>query len=244
MTWLVLAVFVVVVLGLLAAKLASSQREGDGSPYEAREHFFSPAERSFLGVLDQAVADQYRVFGKVRVADVVEAKSSLTRTDWQRTFNRIKAKHFDFVLCAKQDLRVVCVIELNDQSHKRRDRQDRDSFLSEICRDISLPLLQMPAKQAYSITDVRAAVLQAVTGARVRAAKPPRIEPAGRAAEPHAQTDTSAAPVSANTRQAAPTPACPKCGAPMALRTARAGGARFWGCSSYPSCRGFVAATA
>ena len=36
-------------------------------------------------------------------------------------------------------------------------------------------------------------------------------------------------------------PACPKCGAPMVLRTARQGknaGKQFWSCSRYPECRG------
>lgn len=39
----------------------------------------------------------------------------------------------------------------------------------------------------------------------------------------------------------APAPACPVCGKPMRLRTARTGarpGEGFWGCSGYPDCRG------
>lgn len=38
-------------------------------------------------------------------------------------------------------------------------------------------------------------------------------------------------------------PSCPKCGAPMVLRTARKGanaGNSFWGCSRYPACKGIV----
>ncbi len=38
-------------------------------------------------------------------------------------------------------------------------------------------------------------------------------------------------------------PLCPKCGALMALRTAKSGknaGTQFWGCSAYPKCRGVV----
>lgn len=38
-------------------------------------------------------------------------------------------------------------------------------------------------------------------------------------------------------------PRCPKCGALMALRTARTGknaGAQFWGCTAYPDCKGVV----
>lgn len=35
-------------------------------------------------------------------------------------------------------------------------------------------------------------------------------------------------------------PVCPRCGAPMVLRTARATGRKFFGCSNYPNCRGMV----
>ena len=40
-----------------------------------------------------------------------------------------------------------------------------------------------------------------------------------------------------------PIPSCPKCGKPMALRTAQKGkqtGKQFWGCSGYPECKGIV----
>ena len=36
-------------------------------------------------------------------------------------------------------------------------------------------------------------------------------------------------------------PACPQCGSLMALRTAKSGktpGSQFWGCTSYPECKG------
>ncbi|MBN2703173.1 MAG: four helix bundle protein [Pontiellaceae bacterium] len=38
-------------------------------------------------------------------------------------------------------------------------------------------------------------------------------------------------------------PACPQCGKPMALRTAKSGkneGKQFWGCTAYPDCKGTV----
>ena len=38
-------------------------------------------------------------------------------------------------------------------------------------------------------------------------------------------------------------PACPKCGKPMVLRTAKTGksaGQQFWGCSAYRDCKGVV----
>ena len=35
-------------------------------------------------------------------------------------------------------------------------------------------------------------------------------------------------------------PACPYCGGRMVLRTRKSDGAKFYGCASYPSCRGIV----
>lgn len=33
-------------------------------------------------------------------------------------------------------------------------------------------------------------------------------------------------------------PVCPKCGSPSTLRSAKATGEKFWGCTSFPQCRG------
>ena len=56
----------------------------------------------------------------------------------------------------------------------------------------------------------------------------------------------SAVHVPQATAKAAAQPECPRCGAAMALRTARQGanaGNTFWGCTTYPKCRGTVAAS-
>ncbi|MGH8196269.1 MAG: DUF2726 domain-containing protein [Woeseiaceae bacterium] len=58
-------------------------------PYVRKPALFSPAERSFLGALEQAAGNEYRVFGKVRIADVIERKRGLARSEWQRAFNRV-----------------------------------------------------------------------------------------------------------------------------------------------------------
>jgi hypothetical protein len=118
---------------------ASSDTES--YPYVKKKLLFSPAERSFLGVLEQAVGEEYRVFAKVRVADIVEPRSGLGKSGWQKAFNRTSAKHFDFVLCTHSDLAVACAIELDDQSHQAQRRQERDAFLVRLCEAVSLPLV-------------------------------------------------------------------------------------------------------
>jgi hypothetical protein len=134
----------------------------------ARRNAFSIAERSFLGVLDQAVGPEHRVFGKVRVADIAKVKSGLSNSARQGALNRIAAKHFDFVVCRASDLTVLCAVELNDKSHSTKRAKARDQLIENVCKAINLPLLQVAAKAAYSHQDIRnqfhASIGSAVSG--------------------------------------------------------------------------------
>lgn len=156
MSWILLLALVliaVVVLAVLKGKAGGSRSVG--FPYQPAKPLFSAAERSFLGVLDQAVGPEHRVFGKVRVADVAAVKPGLGNSARQGALNRIAAKHFDFVVCRTDDLSVVCAVELNDKSHSRQRAQARDELVANVCRAINLPLLAVPAKAQYSLQDVR-----------------------------------------------------------------------------------------
>ncbi len=98
MNSLVVSGLVLLVL-LLLAIFWSRGKKGKALPYDLQETLFSPAERSFLGVLDLAVGDQARVFAKVRVADVLTPETGMGKSKWQQAFNKISAKHVDYLLC-------------------------------------------------------------------------------------------------------------------------------------------------
>lgn len=153
MPWIIIIVLATLIL--LAFKVLQKKTPAP-LPYRRAGPLFSPAERSFLGVLDQVLGAEHRVFGKVRVADLVSVATGLDRAGWQRAFNRINAKHFDYVICRSDDLSVVAVIELDDRSHQSADRIDRDRFIDELCSAIRLPLLRIRAQKAYSAPQLRA----------------------------------------------------------------------------------------
>lgn len=160
MTELVLVVIGLLVLIAVAGLVAAMKKQGgrpssDDLPYQSTKALFSAAERSFLGVLDQAVGPEYRVFGKVRVADVASLKSGLPNSARQVALNRVAAKHFDFVVCRASDLSLVCAVELNDKSHSGQRAQARDEFLAKVCSVIRLPLLTVEAKRAYSVQEIQ-----------------------------------------------------------------------------------------
>ena len=153
--WMVLLFVAGLLLAVLKGVARSPGRGAAGYPYRASGPLFTAAERSFLGVLDQAVGTRYRVFGKVRLADVAAARPDLPAGARQGAFNRISAKHFDFLVCGADDLAPVCAIELNDRSHAGRRAQASDALKAGVCQAIGLPLLAVPARRAYSVQEVR-----------------------------------------------------------------------------------------
>ena len=114
--------------------------------YKSIENIFTNTERHFYFKLNDAIDGRYHIFAKVRVADAITPDEK--KDHWQSAFNKIKAKHFDYILC-DDDLNIIAAIELDDSSHQRPDRIERDIFLNKACRSAGLPLIRFRTNQDY-----------------------------------------------------------------------------------------------
>ena len=123
--------------------------------YRSKGTLLSPAERSFYGVLLQIVEGQYRVFSKVRLMDIIEPDGRLPRSAHQAAQNRIQSKHVDFILCDPSDLSIQCVVELDDSSHNRPDRQERDAFVNDALQAAGIPIFHIPVQSQYNLAILR-----------------------------------------------------------------------------------------
>lgn len=201
------------ILSLFGIHLAGPARDNQ-LPYRQRDDFLSAAELSFYRVLTQTIGKQAVVLCKVNLADIF----FVTQTkDSQSHRNKIDRKHVDFLLCDPTTMRPGLGIELDDSSHGRRDRQQRDELVDRVFKAAGLPLLRIPAQVGFNPTDLLSKVL------------------------PHLQA-VAAKPVTAQTAGDDP-PTCPKCRVPMLLRTASKGtqvGQQFYGCRNYPKCSEIV----
>lgn len=122
--------------------------------YRQREALFTAAEIHFLMALTDAIGDKYRIFGKVRVADVLTPQKGMNKSNWQTAFNRIAMKHFDFVLCDNDTLEVKCVVELDDKSHLSGKAKKRDAFLNDACEGAGLRLVRVKAQREYDVGEL------------------------------------------------------------------------------------------
>ncbi|MGB7316106.1 MAG: DUF2726 domain-containing protein [Nodosilinea sp.] len=157
--------------------------------YSCQKSLFTRAEISFYRALQEATTEQYQVLGKVRVADVLKPQTE-NRGDWQRAFNKISAKHFDFVLCDRDRLKVLAAVELDDSSHQRVDRVKRDDFLNQAVKSAGLPLIRFPVQTAYEQEAIQHHIAQALGLPQPEQAKPagqPKAKPKAKLVEPTAK---------------------------------------------------------
>ncbi len=90
----VVVLLLLAVLIVVAVLKVMPSPQDDGLSFQTREFLFTPSERSFLGVLEQALDSGYRVFGKVRLgissnrprdcrtADAQRRRTRSTRSTW------------------------------------------------------------------------------------------------------------------------------------------------------------------
>ncbi|PSU21975.1 hypothetical protein CTM97_16025 [Photobacterium phosphoreum] len=167
----VLVIVIVVIVGLIAFSAFTTgsssqapapektQEDITAEPeyqYTKIEALITPAELKFYKALVQATPSEYVVCPKVRIADVLGV--GVTRKGnskvWHRHFSKISQKHFDFVICNVSDMSFICAVELNDASHNRKDRVERDEFVRMACESANVTLHEVLPKQNYDIEEL------------------------------------------------------------------------------------------
>lgn len=230
MELLILIVILGGVIFFLSKKKATQKIQEDEAPasheahqYKLKGPLFSAAERSFYGALTLATSDKAIVFGKVRIADILEPHQPANNSARQTAFNKINRKHFDYVLCTPNDLSIICVIELDDKSHDLKKQQKRDSFVESACESANLKLHRFKASDSYSVLSIHKTLFSDNT---TQTEKP--------------AISVSQQPEDKNDTRNKETPSCPKCSSSLVVRVSKKGthaDKPFYGCSAYPKCR-------
>lgn len=153
----VLAVILLISLPPLFRRRREAKEEEDGYdlglrtlPYEINRNFLTPAERRFYRYLDSYIGGRLALFAKVSLRDVFQ----VSRSAGQETlsyFNRINRKHVDFLLCDPKSFVPLCGIELDDSSHQRAERRERDKLVDRVYENAGLPLWHATIEPEYTV---------------------------------------------------------------------------------------------
>lgn len=226
--------------------LTDDELSKDSLPYGKRDDFLSAAEISFFHVLQTILTDGHYLLTKVNLGDLFFVRQPHENKGAR---GRISQKHVDFVICDSSTMEPVLAVELDDRSHEREDRKQRDQLVDRVFAAAGLPILHIPAAKGYVTHDI-----QAQLSAHIHFPSPPheentpdsnsspqRVDQSLQQHENAATTaEPSLMPISDVSKDHDSDPVCPKCHSEMVSRTATKGkhaGNTFWGCINYPKCR-------
>jgi hypothetical protein len=138
------------VLLLLIVSLYGAWRRRRVLPYTLEHTLFAPDETAFLAALDEAVGGDYRVFGKVRLSDLVAVRRGAGKRVLAQASARIEPLTIDFLVCGRESARVVCAIALVGGRLRRGRTHAADKALGRACDALGLPLVRVAVAETYS----------------------------------------------------------------------------------------------
>ena len=106
-------------------------------------------EMKFYSVLLEIAKElDYIVFSQVSLYNIISLKENLDYSTHTKYFNKIASKSIDFVLVDKK-CRIKLCIELDDYTHKKKNRVERDIFINELFKELEIDLLRYPVYNVY-----------------------------------------------------------------------------------------------
>ena len=104
--------------------------------YKKKDFLLTKTELKFYYILKEILWDKYSIFCQIRAIDLIQPlHNDLTSK------NKIIQKHIDFVICSPKWFQPKLAIELNDPTHKKSKRYERDNFLDLAFQSAWLPLI-------------------------------------------------------------------------------------------------------
>lgn len=127
----------------IAEETYDDEVEGQGLSY-VKAQYLTPREKTFYPHLKE-VADKlgYAVSLKSRLGDLVTGVHNQYSSEGSKELFKVQRKHVDFVLFDPEAMEVKLIIELDDTTHDRQDRVNRDVFVDNVLEGTGYKILHV-----------------------------------------------------------------------------------------------------
>lgn len=119
--------------------------------FEKKDYLLSNNEIKFYKLL-KGITDKLglSLFSQVSLYQIIKSKN-------QTAFNKIRSKSIDFVITDANSNIKLC-IELDDPTHQRYNRVQRDNFLNGLFNILNIKLLRIPVKNFYNLEELESQI--------------------------------------------------------------------------------------
>lgn len=112
-----------------------------GPKYVVKDSLMTQTEYDYFKIINAYFGDNYLILPQINLAAVIDKVGEGYRTE---LFRNADFGVFDY------NYRPILLIEINDNTHFRKDRIERDKKVNEICKKAKLPLVTFWTKDGIN----------------------------------------------------------------------------------------------
>lgn len=121
------------------------KKNGKTVKYSVKSSLMTPTEKEYFRAIEAAVGDRYIVLPQINLASVIDKTGEGFRSE---LFRNVDFGIFDY------DYSPVLLVEINDNTHFRKDRAERDEKVSTILKKARMPLVTFWTKDGLSQSEI------------------------------------------------------------------------------------------
>jgi len=144
----IIVVAAIVILAILKTKVQGGSGD-EAWPFYAKKPLSQPEQTLYFRLVK--ALPEHIILAQVQLSRLLGVKKG---NDFQAWSNRINRMSADFVVCNK-DSSIVAVIELDDATHQRKDRQTADAKKDKALSSADIRIVRLQAKALPDIVAIQ-----------------------------------------------------------------------------------------
>ena len=128
--------------------------------YYAKPYVMTSRENKCFKILNEIFSSKWFVVPQVHLSALLDYR--VKGQNWNAAFRHINGKSVDFVLIGKESYKVICVIELDDSTHSKPDRIERDVEIERMFKEAGIPLARISKFESMPKSEIAKVVTDAI----------------------------------------------------------------------------------
>lgn len=120
--------------------------------YQGKTHIMTKREEKFFLLLCDIFRDKCYIIPQVHLSALLEHR--IRGQSWKGAFSHINGKSVDYVLLRSRDLSVLCTVELDDSTHDKAERMERDREVGWMLGLADIPLVRLRTPEDMSKQEI------------------------------------------------------------------------------------------
>ena len=134
--------------------------------YYAKSYVMTSRENECFKILNEVFSSKWFVIPQVHLSALLDYR--VKGQNWNAAFRHINGKSVDFVLIGKESYKVICAIELDDSTHSRSDRIERDVEIERMFKEARIPLARIGRFESMTKSEIAKIITDAINANSVQ----------------------------------------------------------------------------